>query len=136
MARTYRNQRREQIHIDITPLMDLTFMLLIIFIITVPAMEYSTDVTPPSMETPRTVEDVKNKAVVSLDKQGQIKLDNRIVPKGELVPALRQLGPEANLLIISDGSRRYEEVIEIHRLAYHAGVKNIFLVTQAEGKGK
>ena len=136
MARTYRNQRRAQIHIDITPLMDLTFMLLIIFIITVPAMEYSTDVTPPPMETPKTVEDIKNKAVVTLDKQGQIKLGDRIVPKGELIPALRQLGPDANLLIISDGSRRYEEVIEIHRLAYHAGVKSIYLVTQAEGKGK
>ena len=100
MTRTYRNQRRAQIHIDITPLMDLTFMLLIIFIITVPAMEYSTDVTPPSMETPKTVEDVKNKVIVSLDKQGQIKLDSRVISKGDLIPALRQLGPEANLLII------------------------------------
>lgn len=136
MGRIYRNQRRSQVNIDITPLMDLTFMLLIIFIITVPAMEYSTDVTPPSMETPKTVEDVKNKVVISLDKQGQIKLNNRIVPKGEVVPELKQIGPEANLLIISDGSRRYEEVIEIHRLAYHAGVKNIFLVTSAEGSSK
>ena len=123
-------------NIDITPLMDLTFMLLIIFIITVPAMEYSTDVTPPPMETPKTVEDIKHKVVVALDKDGRIALDSRTVSKEELFPALRAISPEANLLIISDGSRRYEEVIEIHRMAYHAGVKNIFLVTRAEGGSK
>ncbi|MBP5639355.1 MAG: biopolymer transporter ExbD [Victivallales bacterium] len=135
MGRYLHNQRKTAINIDITPLMDLTFMLLIIFIITVPAMEYSTDVTPPSMETPKTVEDVKDKVVVSLDKEGTIKVDNKIVPKGELIPVLKAV-KDSNVLIISDGSRRYEEVIEIHRLAYHAGVKSIYLVTRAENVSK
>lgn len=121
--------------IDITPLMDLTFMLLIVFIITVPAMEYSTDVTPPSMNTPKTVENITDKAVVSLNKDGKLEVDGAVVAKEELLArlrALKQSRPEANLLIISDGGRRYEEVIEVHRMAYHAGIKNIYLVTQAE----
>ena len=59
----YMKRRRRSTNIDITPLMDLTFMLLIIFIITVPAMEYSTDVTPPSMDTPKTVESITDKPV-------------------------------------------------------------------------
>ena len=44
-----RNFRRSLPTIDMTPLMDLTFMLLIIFVITVPAMYYKSDVqlTPP-----------------------------------------------------------------------------------------
>ena len=39
-----------QATIDMTPLMDLTFMLLIVFVITVPSMYYKTDVklTPPT----------------------------------------------------------------------------------------
>ena len=39
--------------IDMSPLMDLTFMLLIIFVITVPSMYYRSDVklTPPSSTT-------------------------------------------------------------------------------------
>lgn len=123
--------------IDITPLMDLTFMLLIIFIITVPAMEYSTDVTPPQMDTPKTTEDVKNKVVITLDEKGNYILDGKTVEKDNLFAAFKNVAlmkADANLLIRSHGSRRYEEVIEVHRAANHAGLKNIFLVTQAEKK--
>ena len=35
--------------INITPLLDLTFMLLIVFMITTPLMENGIDVTPPTM---------------------------------------------------------------------------------------
>lgn len=131
----YMKRRRRSTNIDITPLMDLTFMLLIIFIITVPAMEYSTDVTPPSMDTPKTVESITDKLVVTLGKQGGVMVDGETVPKEQLLQRLRQAvsaRPQLNVLIISDGSRQYEEVIEIHRYAYHAGAKNIYLVTQAE----
>lgn len=132
-----RRRIRRTTNIDITPLMDVTFMLLIIFIITVPAMEYSTDVTPPQMETPQTVEDVQNKVVAELGKDGIVKIDGRAVDKGDLLAAFRELAmnrPDANLLIICDGQRSFEEVIEIHRNAHHAKVKNIYLVTQAEKK--
>jgi len=125
--------------IDITPLMDLTFMLLIIFIITTPAIEYSTDVTPPQMNTPRTVEDIQNKVTITLAANGEIQVDGKVVPKGEVPAILNRLPlekPDASVLIISDGSRRYDEVIEIHRMANHAKVKNIYLVTRVEAPGK
>ena len=35
--------------INVTPLLDLTFLLLIAFMITMPMMEYGTSVTPPEM---------------------------------------------------------------------------------------
>ena len=35
--------------INVTPLMDLTFLLLIVFMITAPVLEYAVDVTPPSL---------------------------------------------------------------------------------------
>ena len=75
----YMKRRRRSTNIDITPLMDLTFMLLIIFIITVPAMEYSTDVTPPSMDTPKTVESITDKLVVTLGKRGGVTVDGESV---------------------------------------------------------
>ena len=86
----YMKRRRRSTNIDITPLMDLTFMLLIIFIITVPAMEYSTDVTPPSMDTPKTVESITDKLVVTLGKQGGVTVDGETVPKEQLLQRLRR----------------------------------------------
>ena len=81
----YMKRRRRSTNIDITPLMDLTFMLLIIFIITVPAMEYSTDVTPPSMDTPKTVESITDKLVVTLGKQGGVTVAGESVGDGAAV---------------------------------------------------
>ena len=60
--------------IDITPLMDLTFMLLIIFIITVPALEFTTEVTPPDMSTATTVEQIDNKVMLTMKEKGEAKL--------------------------------------------------------------
>ena len=65
----------------------------------------------------------------------QIISEEAIETQEQLLQRLRQAvsaRPQLNVLIISDGSRQYEEVIEIHRYAYHAGAKNIYLVTQAE----
>ncbi|NLZ63298.1 MAG: hypothetical protein GX902_05765, partial [Lentisphaerae bacterium] len=59
-----RRQRFKSIStIDLTPLMDLTFMLLIVFVITVPVVEYVTDVTPPEMNSSQTAEEVEEPVV-------------------------------------------------------------------------
>ena len=42
---------RQTVEINMTPLMDLTFTLLIVFIITVPVINYTTDVNLPELKT-------------------------------------------------------------------------------------
>ena len=39
--------------INVTPLLDLTFLLLIVFMITMPLMEYGTNISPPEMNSGR-----------------------------------------------------------------------------------
>lgn len=121
--------------IDMTPLMDLTFMLLVVFIITVPSLNYTTEVNPPDMNTPTTIEEIENKSVLTLSSEGIIELDGRVVGMSNLVETLREVGelrPGVSLLIVADGKRPYEEVISLHRSASQAQIKNIHLVTQAE----
>ena len=86
-----RNYRKSLPTIDMTPLMDLTFMLLIIFVITVPAMYYKSDVqlTPPESTTndKMTVTYMNNKTLKSLKsklKAGDLVLldDNKSGVKG------------------------------------------------------
>ena len=126
--------------IDITPLMDLTFMLLIIFIITVPALEFTTEVTPPDMNTATVVEQVENKVMLTMNEKGEVKLEDqpgnpRLVAANmleeELAAVFRQQ-PDMALLINVDGKRPYDDVIMLHRSAFHVGIKNVHLVTEAE----
>ena len=121
--------------IDITPLMDLTFMLLIIFIITVPALEFTTEVTPPDMNTATTVEEINNKVMLTMSEKEEIQLDGRVVAMNMLEDELASVfksKPDMALLIQVDGKRPYDDVIALHRAAGHVGIKNVHLVTEAE----
>lgn len=124
--------------IDITPLMDLTFMLLIIFVITVPVLEYSTkvDATPPELNNKQNEASAKDQSVViHLTREGQVLYFDQKIQFNELdalFTSLRAQRPNMSLLIRADGARPYEDVIAIMRAAKHANVETISLVTQAE----
>jgi len=121
--------------IDMTPLMDLTFMLLIVFVITVPVIEYVTDVTPPEMNSSSTVEAVDEPAIIALNDAGVISLNEQSVPLHELparLQALQQQRRDVTVLVRADGTRPYEEVVAIMRVAHNAGITSISLMTQAE----
>ncbi|MBP5672149.1 MAG: biopolymer transporter ExbD [Lentisphaeria bacterium] len=122
--------------IDITPLMDLTFMLLIIFIITVPALEFTTEVSPPEMNTTVTLDEINNKVMLTMNEKGEVQLNERTIAMSALeeeLSAVFKAQPDMALLIMADGTRPYEDVIALHRAAGHVGIKNVHLVTTAEG---
>jgi len=116
-----------------TPLMDLTFMLLIIFIITVPVLDYSTDVTPPKMTTEREMNADESKVVVTLDSEGKCMVDGVPASFATLEEALiqRRTAGLEQVVLRSDGTRPLEDVVAVMRAARHAGMR-ISLMTQAE----
>ena len=76
--------------INVTPLLDLTFLLLIVFMITMPLMEYGTSVNPPEMNADKLPEtDFKS---ITLTKQGTIVFDRETVTKTELIELLTAPG--------------------------------------------
>lgn len=121
--------------INVTPLLDLTFLLLIVFMITMPLMEYGTNISPPEMNSDKLPED--NFQSVTLTSTGTIMLGKEPVTRAELTAALSRLlanAPKTQLLLRADGSRSYNDVIELMALIRHAGFQDVSLVTQAEGK--
>jgi len=120
--------------IDMTPLIDLTFMLLIVFMITFPMLDYSMDVSPPEMNSDKIPDKAK---YISLNTKGEIVFDKVVVTKEELARDLHnlfRLDPKAPLLVRADGKRAYSEVIELLKIVKDAGFSNVSLVTQAESK--
>ena len=122
--------------INITPLLDLTFMLLIVFMITTPLMENGIDVTPPTMNADKinTEKVTKN---LTITRDGELTYEKHKVTPAELLVTLKTLQsstPDAVLLLRADGSRSYSEVIEVMKTIRESGFKNVQLVTLSDGK--
>lgn len=119
--------------INMIPLIDITFFLLIIFLMMMPIIEYGTSVAPPEMNSNPLPEDYKT---VAIDKDGRLIYDKRVITQEQLLDELRKLksnSPKTTLLLRADGARSYKEVISLMKAIKNSGYKNISLVTQAEG---
>ena len=133
--RRRRYEMKAMDQIDMTPLLDLTFLLLIVFMISMPLMEYGTKIEPPAMNSDELpLDNIKS---VSITGAGTIMFGNQAVTKEELVEKLKVLkstDPKMNLLLRADGSRKYNDVISLMALIRSAGFADVTLVTQAEDK--
>ncbi|MBR1951407.1 MAG: biopolymer transporter ExbD [Lentisphaeria bacterium] len=133
--RRRRYEMKAMDQIDMTPLLDLTFLLLIVFMISMPLMEYGTKIEPPAMNSDELpLDNIKS---VSITEAGTIMFGNQAVTKEELVEklkALKSTDPKMNLLLRADGSRKYNDVISLMALIRSAGFADVTLVTQAEDK--
>jgi len=134
MARIKRRSHLTTIReINMTPLIDLTFLLLIVFMITVPLMEYGVNVSPPELNATAIKEE--DSTYIDLNSNGQIVFSKQILTQAELTSKLKSLlksNGKISILLRADGSRPYNEVMSTMKAIKAAGIKEISLVTQAE----
>lgn len=119
--------------INVTPLLDLTFLLLIAFMITMPLMEYGTSIKAPEMNSDELPQE--NFKSVTLTRDGKIMLEDREVSEEQLISELASLkasNPKTDLLLRADGARSYKDVIELMAKIRHSGFRDVTLVTQQE----
>ena len=99
MSRTKQRSQLTAIgDINMTPLIDLTFLLLIIFMITAPLLEYGINVTPPELNADPLPEE--NSKVVNLNKNGDIVFEKDILDPASLTKRLESLQGINNKLTI------------------------------------
>lgn len=121
--------------INMTPLLDLTFLLLIAFMLTMPLMEYGTKVNPPELNAKPLPEQQFRSVTIAAD--GSLSYQKEAVTRDALIARLRELKaaePDTVVLLRCDGGRAYGEVIELMRDIKNSGFTKISLVTQAERK--
>ena len=133
-----RRNRAQMVAIDqinVTPLLDLTFLLLIAFMITMPLMEYGTSIKAPKMNSDKLPEN--NYISITVTAKGTILFDKEAVTKEQLVEklaALKNSESKKELMLRADGSRTYRDVIELMALIRNSGFADVILVTQPEDK--
>jgi biopolymer transport protein TolR len=119
--------------INLTPLMDLTFILLITFIITFPLIEQGVPVNLPNGKAnPLEPEDSRS---ITIDSAGAVFLDDRAVTHEELQDRLRKIAlvePNVTILVRADKTIAYGEVIRVVKALHDAKLTRMALVTQGE----
>ena len=127
--------RREasKANIDMNSLIDLTFLLLVVFIVTLPTLEQTVHIVLPVGKTNTQKEEKKKNYSVSINKSGQIFLGDEPVTQDILKTRLQAAtaeDPEVNVLIRGDIDAGYGDVYEIVKIAKECNIKHLGLVSK------
>jgi biopolymer transport protein ExbD len=118
--------------INVTPLLDLAYVLLIIFIILTTATVQGIKVNLPKASAQPSLAENKTKAI-SITADGTIYLDTFPVTMTELENLLRQYKaakPDLPVIIKADSSIQYQRVVDILDLLGRLEITQLGLVTQ------
>jgi biopolymer transport protein ExbD len=122
--------------INVTPLLDLAFVLLIIFIITTPLFEQAIGVNLAKAAKAEQ-QKVPRGRTVSIDKVGQLYLDRSPVDLDTLRTSMRALiaeVPDAAVLVRVDKEQQFEKFVQVLDALKGCGITRVGIVALTEGK--
>lgn len=133
MAMSNATQQGMMSEINVTPLVDVMLVLLVVFIVTAPLLTpQSLKVTLPKTTTVTSSDPIKLlPALLTVDAQGHIELDNTALSDSQLAETLKQRAadPQFQMKIEADKAVPYGRVAEFMAIAQRAGVTNLSFVT-------
>ena len=123
--------------INITPLLDLAFVLLIIFIITTPLMDKSTDLVIPSSVASKDAVNPAAVQTITVDRNAGLKLNNVPVALTDLtarLSTLKQSSREIAVVIRSHKELPVQKVIDVMDAVQKAQISKVGIVTNPGGE--
>ncbi|GGZ38579.1 ExbD/TolR family protein [Asticcacaulis endophyticus] len=126
------SKRKPYDDINITPMVDLTFVLLVIFILMTTAAIQGVKVNLPKASSSVSLAQPTTKAI-TVDSAGQIYLDTFPVTLDELESELRTLKsatPEFPVVIKGDRVSQYGRIMEVLDVCGRVGITQIGLVSE------
>lgn len=123
--------------LNITPLLDLAFVLLVIFIITTTPIVNDKDVDLPSAAK-RPKESKTKVHYVTVNNAGQLFLDNFEADLPTLQDRLVQMrldDPEINIVIRGSAKTKYQNVVNVMDVLQQANLGKVNLATEAFADG-
>jgi biopolymer transport protein ExbD len=132
MRRSYYTDAKQYDEINVTPLLDLAWTLLVVFVIVVTAAVQGVKVNLPKASSSPSLAKPKTKAITLLE-NGQIFLDAYPVTMEELENRLRQYkaaDPDLPVVIKGDEKIYYANVIHVLDLMQRLEITQLGLVTQ------
>lgn len=120
--------------INMTPLIDLTFLLLITFIITMPMVEQGIPVNLPKGKA-RDLDQTETRSI-TIDGTGGLFLDQAVITLEQLGAEMKSLAardPDTTVMVRADDKLAYGRVVEVMRILNEAQITRMALVTTPDG---
>lgn len=122
----------DESNIDITPMLDVVFIMLIFFIVTATFVKESgIDVNSPDAAT--AVKKKKANILVAINEKNEIWIDKREVDIRSVRPSIERLhaeNPQGSVVIQADKKAYTETLVQVMDAARSAGVYNIAIAAQ------
>ena len=132
-----RNNLTTLSEINIMPLLDLAFVLLIIFMITTPLLENSMNLVIPSSGATNPTTNSSQVQTVSIDRAETIRFNNQVVDLETLTTQLAQLkqaNPDVAVVIRPDRELPVQKLIALMDTLRRAQITKVGIATKAEAK--
>ncbi len=124
-----------QAAVDMTSLIDLTFLLLVTFIVTLPALEQGVSILLPRAKAAELPTKDKKANVITVDSTNKIFLNDKPMTSETLEAALKEMvaaDPHVPVHIRGDVRLDYGSVMHVVKIVYKCKVVKMALVTVEE----
>jgi biopolymer transport protein ExbD len=124
--------------INITPLLDLAFVLLIIFMITTPLLESSMNLVIPSSGAKNPPLNRSQVQTVSIDRADTIRFNNQVIALETLtaqLSELKQKNPDVAIVIRPDRDLPVQKLIALMDAVQRAAISKVGIATKATTNG-
>ncbi|MBT6177822.1 MAG: biopolymer transporter ExbD [Deltaproteobacteria bacterium] len=126
-------QEEQDDDINMTPMLDIVFILLIFFIVTASFVKESgIDIQRPSAVTTESKEQAS--IVVAINEAGEIWIDKRAIDVRSVranIERLRAENPQGSVVIQADENSKNGLLVQVMDAARQAGVENVSIATMA-----
>ncbi|MFZ4778894.1 MAG: ExbD/TolR family protein [Terrimicrobiaceae bacterium] len=120
---------------NVTPLLDLAFVLLIIFMITTPLIENSMDLVVPTSSTAKTNINPTEVLTISMDKNDVLKLNKEIVTAADLesqLAALHAENPATAVVVRPHRDLAVQKFVSVMDILKRVGITKVGVMTHPE----
>ncbi|MGA1931779.1 ExbD/TolR family protein [Arcobacter sp. YIC-464] len=127
-------KKRELISMDLTPLIDVVFLLLIFFIV---ASEFKKNETVLNLSLPSSqssTQMVKKEEIVIEISKDSLAYNTKEIDFQELEESLKQVDKKRALIVRIDKEVKYERVVKLLDLLNKLSLSNLLLVTKEDKK--
>ena len=132
-----RNNLTTLSEINVTPLLDLAFVLLIIFMITTPLLENSMNLVIPSSGATTPPITSSQVQTISIDRTETIRFNNQVVDPETLSAQLLELkrtNPDVAVVIRPDRELPVQKLVSLMDVLQRAQITKVGIATRAEAK--
>ena len=127
-------RKQKDVGIEMGPLMDIVFILLIFFVVTSSfTRETGVDVTKPQAQSASQLE--KENLLIAITREGTIHMNERQVDLASMQDILKQSlakAPDREAVVIADKESETGVLVQVIDMCNLAGVKKVSIAAQAE----